>query len=39
MNSGDNEQAIINYKKALELNPNNQNAVGQLEVLKKLNNN
>ena len=33
MNIGDNKQAIINYKKALELNPNNQNAALQLEKL------
>jgi len=30
MNNGDNDQAIINYKKSLELNPNNQNAVNNL---------
>ncbi len=33
MNIGDNKQAIINYKKALELNPNNQNAAIMLEKL------
>ena len=33
MNSDDNKNAIKNYKKSLELNPNNDNA---REMLKKL---
>jgi len=33
MNSGDIKQAIINYKKSLELNPNNQNATIMLKKL------
>ena len=33
MNNGENKQAIIHYKKALELNPNNQNAVLRLKKL------
>jgi len=35
MNSGDTENAIRNYKKSLELNPDNTNAK---EMLKKLEN-
>ena len=34
MAGGDKEQAIINYEKSLELNPENANAVQQLKVLK-----
>ena len=37
MKSGDNKLAIINYKKSLELNPNNSNAVERLKVLEELN--
>jgi D-alanyl-D-alanine-carboxypeptidase/D-alanyl-D-alanine-endopeptidase len=37
INNGDNELAIINYKKSLELNPNNSNAVEQLKMLEELN--
>ena len=33
MRNGDREQAIANYKIALELNPNNQNAVLMLKKL------
>jgi len=33
MTNGDNELAIKNYKKSLELNPNNNNAVQKLEEL------
>lgn len=35
MKNGDNEQAIKNYRKSLELNPDNQNAVKMLKKLKK----
>ncbi len=35
MANGDKELAIKNYKKSVELNPNNENAVRQLENLKK----
>jgi tetratricopeptide (TPR) repeat protein len=34
MKNGDTEKAIQNYKKSLELNPNNNNAVRMLEQLK-----
>lgn len=33
---GDKTEAIKNYKRSLELNPNNNNAVEQLEKLKKI---
>lgn len=36
MTNGDKELAVSNYKKSLELNPNNTNAE---EMLKKLENN
>ena len=35
MNKGDTNNAIINYKKSLELNPENNNAVEKLKVLEK----
>jgi predicted alpha/beta superfamily hydrolase/Flp pilus assembly protein TadD len=35
MNSGDNEKALINYKKSLELNPENTNAKEMLKKLEK----
>lgn len=35
MNAGNNELAIENYKKSLELNPDNQNAKTKLEELQK----
>jgi len=35
MNAGQKELAIANYKKSLELDPNNKNAVAMLEKLKK----
>ncbi|NIM90965.1 MAG: tetratricopeptide repeat protein [Candidatus Aminicenantes bacterium] len=35
MNSGDTERAIKNYKKSLELNPDNNNAKEMLEKLEK----
>ena len=35
MKAGDNEKAIKNYKKSLELNPENNNAKKMLEKLKK----
>jgi hypothetical protein len=35
MNSGDTEQAIQNYKKSLELNPENTNAKEMLKKLEK----
>jgi pimeloyl-ACP methyl ester carboxylesterase len=35
MNSGDNKNAIKNYKKSLELNPNNANAKEMLKKLEK----
>jgi CubicO group peptidase (beta-lactamase class C family) len=35
MTLGKNEEAILNYKKSLELNPNNNNAKQMLEKLKK----
>jgi CubicO group peptidase (beta-lactamase class C family) len=34
MRSGDNEQAIINYKTSLKLNPNNQNAISMIKILE-----
>jgi tetratricopeptide (TPR) repeat protein len=34
MLNDENELAIFNYKKSLELNPDNDNAVKQLEVLE-----
>jgi Tfp pilus assembly protein PilF len=34
MRSGDNEQAIINYKRSIELNPNNQNAISMIKILE-----
>ena len=37
MKSGDREQAIIYYNRALALNPNNQNAVEKLKILEKEN--
>ena len=36
MKSGDREEAIANYKKSLELNPENTNAVQMLEELEKM---
>lgn len=36
MKSGDNENAILNYNKSLELNPDNDNAKEMLEQLKAL---
>jgi cytochrome c-type biogenesis protein CcmH/NrfG len=39
MNNGDNELAIVNYKKSLELNPNNSNAAERLKVLEEQNKN
>jgi len=40
---GDNELAIKNYKKSLELNPNNENAARMIEKIereqKKINHN
>jgi predicted negative regulator of RcsB-dependent stress response len=35
MKSGDNQSAIINYKKSLELNPENNNAREMLKMLEK----
>jgi tetratricopeptide (TPR) repeat protein len=35
MKSGENELAIENYQKSLELDPNNDNAKEMLEVLRK----
>ncbi len=37
MNSGDKVQAIENYEKSLELDPNNQNAKAMLKKLKQQN--
>jgi hypothetical protein len=34
MRNGDNEQAIMNYKISLELNPNNQNAISMIKKLE-----
>jgi tetratricopeptide (TPR) repeat protein len=34
MKSGNNEQAIINYKISLKLNPNNQNAISMIKILE-----
>jgi hypothetical protein len=36
MNNGDTELAIKNYKKSLELDPGNQNAIKMLKKLKAL---
>jgi Flp pilus assembly protein TadD len=33
MNDGDKPEALANYRKSLQLNPNNRNAVGMLEKL------
>ncbi|MGS0526446.1 serine hydrolase [Zobellia nedashkovskayae] len=35
LKNGNNEQAIINYRKSLEINPENENAIGKLNSLKK----
>jgi Flp pilus assembly protein TadD len=35
MNAGQRELAITNYRKSLELDPNNQNAVAMLQKLRK----
>ncbi|MBL7128273.1 MAG: FKBP-type peptidyl-prolyl cis-trans isomerase [Ignavibacteria bacterium] len=39
MINGDNELAIENYEKSLEINPNNENGLKMLEKLKENNNN
>jgi CubicO group peptidase (beta-lactamase class C family) len=36
MNSGNNELAIFNYERAIELNPNNQNAISKLKKLYEI---
>jgi len=33
--SGDRQDAIVNYKKSLDLDPGNQNAVEKLKMLRK----
>jgi len=35
MNAGNRELAIANYERSLQLNPQNRNAVGQLEKLRQ----